>query len=69
MTGQFDLYSAFLPSFAALALFTYGVLRALASALSKIGFYRLVWHRSLFNLALYVTLLGVFSIAMSWFQR
>ncbi|MDX3978445.1 DUF1656 domain-containing protein [Shinella sp.] len=69
MTGQFDLYGVFLPSFAALALFAYGMFRLLAWALCKAGVYRLVWHRSLFNFALYVTLLGGFSIATNWFQR
>lgn len=69
MTGQFDLYGVFLPAFAALALFAYGVFRILASVLGRIGFYRLVWHRSLFNLALYVTLLGGVSIAINWFPR
>lgn len=68
MTGQLDLYGVFLPSFAGLALFAYGVFRVLARALDKVGFYRLVWHRPLFNLALYVTLLGGFSVAATWFQ-
>jgi hypothetical protein len=27
--------------------------------LERFGFYRFVWHRSLFNLALYVVLVGV----------
>lgn len=69
MTGQFDLYGVFLPLFAAPALFAYGLYRVLAAVLGKVGFYRWVWHRSLFNLALYVTLLGGFSVAINWFQR
>ncbi len=69
MTGQFDLYGVFLPLFAALALFASGVFRVLASVLDKDGFYRLVWHRPLFNLAIYVTLLAGFSVAFNWFQR
>lgn len=69
MTGQFDLYGVFLPSFAALALFAYGMFRILASVLGRVGFYRLVWHRSLFNFALYVILLGAFSAAINWFQK
>lgn len=69
MTRQFDLYGVFLPSLSALALFAYGVFHALTSALGRVGFYRLVWHRSLFNLALYVTLLGGISVAINWFPR
>jgi uncharacterized protein DUF1656 len=37
------------------ALILFAVLRRL---LESLGFYRLVWHRPLFNLALYVLLLG-----------
>ena len=69
MTGQFDLYGVFLPLFAGAALFAYGVFRVLTSVLDNVGFYRLVWHRPLFNLAIYVTLLGGFSVAINWFQR
>ena len=67
MTGQFDLYGVFLPLFAGVALFAYGVFRALASLLGMVGFYRLVWHRPLFNFALYVTLLGGVSVVINWF--
>ncbi|MCK4207541.1 DUF1656 domain-containing protein [Brucella pituitosa] len=69
MTGQFDLYGVFLPLFAGVALFAYGVFRVLTLVLDNVGFYRLVWHRPLFNLAIYVTLLGGFSVAINWFQR
>jgi hypothetical protein len=67
MTGELDIHGVFLPSYAALALFTYGMFRLLASFLEMAGVYRLVWHRSLFNLALYVTLLGGFSVTANWF--
>jgi len=64
---QVDLYGIFLPSFAALALFAYAGFRLLTSLLEKMGFYRMVWHRSLFNLALYISLVGGFSAAIDWF--
>lgn len=69
MTGQLDLYGIFLPSLAALALFAYGMFRIVASVLGRVGFYRLVWHRSLFNLALYATLLGGFSAAINGYPK
>jgi len=69
MIGQLDLYGVYLPSLAAVALFAYGMFRALARLLSIVGFYRVVWHRSLFNLALYVTVLGGLSAAINWLQR
>lgn len=68
MTGQFDIYGVFLPSFAAQVLWAYLVLRALVWALDQIGFYRVVWHRPLFNLALYVTALGGLSFSIRWFS-
>lgn len=68
MTGQYDLYGVFLPSFSALTLLAYGMFRILTAVLAKIGFYRVVWHPSLFNLAFYITLLGGLSAAINWFQ-
>lgn len=68
MTGQLDLYGTFVPSFAAHSLCAYLVFRLLASALGTFGFYRAVWHRPLFNLALYVIVLGALSLLIQWFQ-
>ncbi|MFF2324047.1 DUF1656 domain-containing protein [Agrobacterium sp. NPDC058088] len=66
MRGQLDLYGVFLPSSAALLLFAYVGLRVLTTLLGRTGFYQAVWHRSLFNLALYITLFGGFSAAIGW---
>lgn len=67
MTGQLDLYGVFLPSLGVLALFAYFMFRAFAWLLTRVGFYRAVWHRPLFNLALYISLVGVLSIASNWY--
>ncbi|MEG6509949.1 DUF1656 domain-containing protein [Methyloligella sp. 2.7D] len=58
MNGQFDLYGVFVPSLMAwmLAAFLLSVL--LRRVLNAVGLYRFVWHRPLFDLALYVLLLG-----------
>ncbi|QWW71139.1 DUF1656 domain-containing protein [Rhizobium sp. WYJ-E13] len=69
MTGQLDLYGVFLPSLGVFALLAYGVFRALAWLLGKVGFYSAVWHRPLFNLALYISLVGMFSVASNWTSR
>jgi hypothetical protein len=47
------------------ALIGFAVLRSLAE---RFGLYRFVWHRSLFNLALYVLLMGgvVFLGNLAW---
>ncbi len=69
MTGQFDLYGIFLPWLSALALIAYGLFCMLTSVLAGLGFYQAVWHRPLFNLALYITLLGGLSAAINWLQK
>jgi len=68
VTGQFDLYGVFLPWFSALSLCAYGLLRVLTSLLDRLGLYQAVWHRSLFNLALYITVLGGLSALFNWLQ-
>jgi hypothetical protein len=58
--GEFDIYGVYFPAFAVFAaialLLQVVVINRLLEAL---GFYRLVWHRALFDLAIYVILLGV----------
>ena len=58
MSGEIDLYGVFVPTLAVwmAAAFALGV--PLRRLLAATGFYRLVWHRPLFDLALYVLLLG-----------
>lgn len=50
---------------AGVALILFAVLRRL---LERLDFYRFVWHRSLFNLALYVLLVGgiIFLGSLAW---
>lgn len=65
MTGELDLYGVFVPSLAAWMLLAFVISLPLRRILAWTGFYRLVWHRPLFDLALYVVLLGlVVSIAL-----
>jgi hypothetical protein len=62
--GEFDIYGVYFPAFAVFAaialLLQVFVINRLLDAL---GFYRLVWHRALFDLAIYVILLGVVTVA------
>ena len=64
MIGEFDIYGVYFPAFAVFAaialLLQVVVINRLLDAL---GFYRLVWHRALFDLAIYVILLGVVTAA------
>ena len=64
MIGEFDIYGVYFPAFAVFAaialLLQVVVINRLLDAL---GFYRLVWHRALFDLAMYVILVGVVTAA------
>lgn len=59
MTGDIDVYGVFVPTLLVLMLVTYGVFLLLHQVLNTLHFYRLVWHRALFNVALYTVLLGL----------
>jgi len=59
MTGEIDLYGVFVPALlvcSVIALVLLGMVRRL---LGRFGFYRLVWHEYLANLALFVIILAV----------
>lgn len=58
MTGELDIYGVFVPSLAAWMLVALLISLGVRRILAATGFYRLVWHRPLFDLALYVVLLG-----------
>jgi Na+/phosphate symporter len=57
--GDLNLYGIFVPTLLVLMLVAYGVFLLLHRVLNTLHFYRLVWHRSLFNVALYIVLLGL----------
>ncbi len=64
MTGEFSLYGVFVPTLLALLVLAYAVKSLLGFCLTRVGFYRFVWHPALFNSALYVIVLGaLFSLA------
>ena len=65
MIGEVNLYGVLLPPllvWLGLALLLSAALRL---ALARLGFYRFVWHRPLFDLALLVILTGLVSDLMS----
>jgi protein AaeX len=67
MIGEFNLYGVFVPSlmlWAAAAVVLTALLRA---GLRRAGAYRLVWHPALFDLAVFVIVLGcVITLAATW---
>ena len=63
MIGEFDIYGVYFPAFAVFAAVALVLQLAINRVLVAIGFYRLVWHRALFDLAVYVILLGAVTAA------
>jgi hypothetical protein len=58
MIGDLDIFGVYIPGLMATALAAFVLNLVLRRVLAWAGFYRLVWHRSLFDLALFVILLG-----------
>ncbi|MBN4665932.1 DUF1656 domain-containing protein [Pandoraea nosoerga] len=58
MSAEIDIYGVFVPMLLALMVVAFVVTGVLRFALARLGFYKLVWHRSLFNLAVYIIALG-----------
>ena len=63
--GEFDIYGVYFPSFAIFAAIAFLLQVVIKRLLNTYGFYRWVWHRALFDLAVYVILLGVVTAAGS----
>ncbi|WP_118181231.1 DUF1656 domain-containing protein [Paraburkholderia phosphatilytica] len=62
MIGEIDVVGVFVPAILVLMLIAYLINLGIRTVLARIGFYRLVWHRSVFDLALYVLVLGLVAI-------
>lgn len=58
MMGETDIYGVFVPTLGILMLVAFLLSLPLRAALRASGFYRFAWHPPLFDLALYVILLG-----------
>jgi hypothetical protein len=57
--GDLDISGIFLPTLLVLMGIAYVIFLMVHAVLSRVHFYRLVWHRALFNVGLYALLLGV----------
>ncbi|GGP24096.1 DUF1656 domain-containing protein [Silvimonas iriomotensis] len=68
MSGEIDIYGVYIPSLLAWMVIAFFVTGGLRFVLARIGFYKLVWHRSLFNLALYVLVLGATVSLIHWLK-
>jgi hypothetical protein len=57
--GEIDIYGVYFPVFVVFAAIAFLLQLVIRRLLDACGFYRFVWHRPLFDLAIFVILLGV----------
>jgi hypothetical protein len=65
MRPEIDLYGVFIPTLGAIAFVAYLINAFLRRLLAFVGFYRLVWHRPLFDTAMYFCLLGALALSLN----
>ncbi|WP_050422774.1 DUF1656 domain-containing protein [Bradyrhizobium tropiciagri] len=59
MRYELDIYGVLVPALLLWLIVAYALSAVVNRIMQRFGLYRLVWHRALFNFALYVCLLGV----------
>ncbi|CAN7420853.1 MAG: DUF1656 domain-containing protein [Rhizobium sp.] len=65
MRPDIDIYGVFIPTLGAIAFAAYLLNAILRRLLASVGFYRLVWHRPLFDTAMYFCLLGAIALSLN----
>jgi hypothetical protein len=68
MIAELDIYGVFVPALFAWLLVAYVAYLIARQGLAWSGLYLLVWHRPLFDVALYVILLGATVFTSTWLQ-
>ena len=63
--GEIDIYGVYFPAFAVFAAIAFVLQLLTKRLLDARGVYRFVWHRALFDLAIYVILLAVVTAAVA----
>ncbi|MBS7546186.1 DUF1656 domain-containing protein [Ancylobacter oerskovii] len=66
MAGEIDIYGVYIPNLLALMVATLLVSLVVRRVLAFLGVYALVWHRGLFDVALYIVLLQGMSLMSQW---
>jgi protein AaeX len=61
--GELDIYGVYIPIFVVVAGVAFLLQILLKRVLDACGLYRFLWHRALFDLAMYVILLGLVTAA------
>lgn len=65
MTAEISLFGLYVPILLLLAIFAFFCTMLAGRILMRTGFYRLLWHPALFELALFFIFLGSFSLALT----
>jgi protein AaeX len=63
--GELDIYGVYVPIFVVVAAVAFLLQILLKRVLDACGAYRFLWHRALFDLAIYVILLGLVTAAVA----
>lgn len=58
LSGDLNLYGVFVPTPLVLMAVAYLLKGAIRGVLARVGFYGRIWHPGLFNVALYIVVLG-----------
>lgn len=67
MIGELNVYGVLVPSLMVWTAIAVAVTAVLRAGLRWVGLYRLVWHPALFDLALFVVILGgVITLTLPW---
>jgi len=66
MLAETDIYGVYVPSLLALMAVTLVLSLGLRRLFARLGAYAYVWHRGLFDLAVYMLLLGAVSFLTEW---
>jgi hypothetical protein len=69
MNAEIDIYGVFVPALLVWALVSLPLTGVLRTVLARVGFYRLVWHRSLVDLSLLIIVLTIVANVLPyWIQ-
>lgn len=65
MQPELDIYGIYIQTLGVLALGAYFANTIMQRLLARVRFYRLVWHRPLFDAAMYFCILGVAAVILN----
>ncbi|MCI0756464.1 DUF1656 domain-containing protein [Teichococcus vastitatis] len=66
MIAELDVYGVFMPALLVWAIIAMPLTALLRRLLLRLGAYRWIWHAPLFDLALFVLVLGGVTAASEW---